>query len=305
MKSQFKSLSVPVFGHAGDMAAVELAARLAVSMKAEISLHYVGRSLSLLTEKEEQGYWSRYKSGGFKAAFDLLDGLFETRMKERAAEAEHACSERMKLHKIKKLQEPSGKGASLPHFTWDQDLDPKADVSQIIVSKALLSDCTIISNAAMAEAGQHELAIMVPAEAGRPLIIHPGTGASADEPARHVMIAWKNTVHTIRAIDQAMPILQGAEQVSILEIDEGGKQGQVAAEQVAHLLSLHGIKAHVVTAEAGSLRPQEILDRELAKQGCDFLVMGAYSRPRTREIIFGGFTEHVLDNMKVPTLFAH
>lgn len=304
MKSQFKSISVPVFGSGGDMAAVDFAARLAVSMKAEIGLHYVGRSLSLLTEKEEQGYWSRYKSGGFKAAFDLLDGLFEKRLKEHAAECEHSCAERMQLHKIRKIQGSAGKGSS-PHFSWDEDLDPKADVGQIIVNKAVLSDCTIISNKAMAEAGQHELAITVPAEAGRALIIHPGTGAAANDPARHIMIAWKNTVHTIRAIDQAMPLLQAAEKVSIIEIDEGGRHAQVKAEQVAHLLSLHGVKAHVISVEAGSARPQDILDRQLAEQGCDFLVMGAYSRPRTREIIFGGFTEHVLDTMKVPTLFAH
>lgn len=53
MKASFKSLSVPVFGLPGDMAAVDYAAQLALAMKSEIGLHFLGRSVSLLSEPEE------------------------------------------------------------------------------------------------------------------------------------------------------------------------------------------------------------------------------------------------------------
>lgn len=305
MKACFKSLAVPVFGLQGDMAAVDFAAQLARAMKAEIGVQFLGRSFSLLTEPEKQGYWSRYKAGGFKAAFDLLDSLFEARMKERAAEVERTCAERMTLHKISRAAEAAGGTASLPHYRWKQNLDVRTDVGEMILNEALRSDCTIITVASMIETGRHELAVTVPAGTGRPLVVLPAGPSPSGTPARNIVIAWKSTVHTIRAIDQAMPLLQAAATVTLLEIEEGKRQSQVTASQVARLLSLHGVDAKVQSMAAGSSRPQEVFNQELSRQGCDFLVMGAYSRPRTREIIFGGFTEYVLDNMKVPTLLAH
>ena len=37
----------------------------------------------------------------------------------------------------------------------------------------------------------------------------------------------------------------------------------------------------------------------------DLLVMGAYSRPRLRELIFGGVTEHMLFHTELPVLMLH
>ncbi|MEO1161475.1 MAG: universal stress protein, partial [Pseudomonadota bacterium] len=39
--------------------------------------------------------------------------------------------------------------------------------------------------------------------------------------------------------------------------------------------------------------------------GADLLVMGAYGHSRVREFVFGGATEHVLNNMTVPVLMSH
>jgi nucleotide-binding universal stress UspA family protein len=35
------------------------------------------------------------------------------------------------------------------------------------------------------------------------------------------------------------------------------------------------------------------------------LVMGGYGHSRTREVIFGGFTRHVLTDASLPILMAH
>jgi len=42
-----------------------------------------------------------------------------------------------------------------------------------------------------------------------------------------------------------------------------------------------------------------------AEQGADLLVMGAYGRPRLRELVMGGTTRRVLEQMTVPVLLAH
>ncbi|HYG89278.1 MAG TPA: universal stress protein [Azospirillum sp.] len=39
--------------------------------------------------------------------------------------------------------------------------------------------------------------------------------------------------------------------------------------------------------------------------GAGLIVMGAHGHPRLREVILGGMTQDVLENMTVPVLMAH
>jgi nucleotide-binding universal stress UspA family protein len=42
-----------------------------------------------------------------------------------------------------------------------------------------------------------------------------------------------------------------------------------------------------------------------AERGCDLLVMGAYAHSRTRELVLGGVTRTILEEMTLPVLMAH
>ena len=42
-----------------------------------------------------------------------------------------------------------------------------------------------------------------------------------------------------------------------------------------------------------------------ADVGADLIVMGAYGHARWREVVLGGFTQHMLDHMTVPVLMAN
>ena len=39
--------------------------------------------------------------------------------------------------------------------------------------------------------------------------------------------------------------------------------------------------------------------------GADLVVMGAYSRSREYEAVFGGATQHVVDNCTIPVVMVH
>jgi len=39
--------------------------------------------------------------------------------------------------------------------------------------------------------------------------------------------------------------------------------------------------------------------------GCDLLIKGAYTQSRLRQMIFGGATQHVLNNSPLPVLLAN
>jgi nucleotide-binding universal stress UspA family protein len=141
---------------------------------------------------------------------------------------------------------------------------------------------------------------------GRPVLVVPYVGRYP-EIGRNVVIAWKAGRESARAVFDALPILEQAEQVQILEIEEGGRRRNVLAADtsIAATLARHGIKPAVRTSVAGDISiGDEILSR-IADMGADLLVMGAYGHSRMRELVFGGVTRHIAGHMTVPTLFSH
>jgi nucleotide-binding universal stress UspA family protein len=141
--------------------------------------------------------------------------------------------------------------------------------------------------------------------AGRPVLVVPYVGRYP-EVGRNVVIAWKASRESARAVFDALPILELAEQVQILEISEaGGRSGLALDTTIAAALARHGIKPTVRTSIAGEIGVgDEILSR-IADMGADLLVMGAYGHSRMRELVFGGVTRHIARHMTVPTLFSH
>jgi nucleotide-binding universal stress UspA family protein len=142
--------------------------------------------------------------------------------------------------------------------------------------------------------------------AGRPVLVVPYVGRYP-EVGRNVVIAWKASRESARAAFDALPILELAEQVQILEVSEaGGRGGGLAADTtIAAALARHGIKPTVRTSVMGDIGVgDEILSR-IADMGADLLVMGAYGHSRMRELVFGGVTRHIARHMTVPTLFSH
>jgi nucleotide-binding universal stress UspA family protein len=141
---------------------------------------------------------------------------------------------------------------------------------------------------------------------GRPVLVVPYIGRYP-EIGRNVVIAWKGGRESARAVFDALPILKQAEEVQILEIDEGSgtRDGASPDSSIAIALARHGIKPTVRTSIAGDIKVgDEILSR-LADMGADLLVMGAYGHSRMRELVFGGVTRHIARHMTVPTLFSH
>src|SRR5215813_8706047 len=144
-------------------------------------------------------------------------------------------------------------------------------------------------------------------ESGRPVLIVPYAGRFG-EIGRTVVIAWKPSRESARAVFDALPLLQAAEQVYILEIQ--GRDATPATAlapdtTIAASLARHGIKPAVHTSVAPDISVgDEILSR-LCDLGADLLVMGAYGHSRMRELVFGGATRNIARHMTVPTLFSH
>jgi len=128
--------------------------------------------------------------------------------------------------------------------------------------------------------------------AGRPVLMLGETTRTL--PLRHVLVAWKDTREARRAVSDAMPLLQLAEQVDVMSVDEGD-YGRERAEldSVADWLRTHKVKvAQDVLPLSGTVA--ETIAAIATQRSCDLVVSGGYGRTRLREWLFGGVTRGLL-----------
>jgi len=138
-------------------------------------------------------------------------------------------------------------------------------------------------------------------ETGRPVLVVPlNTG---DDFGHHIAIAWNGSKEASRAVALADDFLEVAEKVTIISAREDGIANP-GPQDLAGLLSLHGIDAEVRSIESGLQGGGPAIIELIAEVGADMLVMGAYTRSRVRQLILGDVTRSVLANPVVPAFMV-
>lgn len=149
--------------------------------------------------------------------------------------------------------------------------------------------------------GVPDLASDLVLSAGRPILIIPGKGPFPSVGDR-IVVGWKPGRVALRAVFDALPLLQNAQSVHMISVDEG-KIETGSAPQLHASLARHGVSiTDISTKESGV---GEALLGQVAELESDLLVMGCYGRLRLSELIFGGATRHVLKYMTIPVLMSN
>ena len=142
---------------------------------------------------------------------------------------------------------------------------------------------------------------------GRPSLVVPYIGPAATLGQR-ITIAWNASREAARAVNDALPLLTGAQAVDVIAVNPGGTpfgHGEEPGADIALHLARHGIKVEVQRIETRDLDVANTILSHLADRGSDLLVMGAYGHSRLRELVLGGATRTILRDMTVPVLMAH
>ncbi len=141
-------------------------------------------------------------------------------------------------------------------------------------------------------------------DSGKPTLVLPYIGVDA-QPARKVLVAWKPSRESARAVAAALPLLQAAAQVDVVWWHEPGRSADDASVALLAYLQRHGISAIAHACGEASAEMGDLLLSRCSDLASDLLVMGCYGHTRAREWVLGGVTRTLLRSMTLPVLMVH
>jgi len=122
-----------------------------------------------------------------------------------------------------------------------------------------------------------------------------------------IVIAWDSSRAAVRALTDALPLIEKSEHTILLNVDTGTHaQPAAGLQRLTERLSRHGTRAEYLQIE--QVRGQSIgnlLQARAAAMGADLMVAGAFGHARVTEMLFGGVTRDLLEKMQIPLLVSH
>lgn len=143
-------------------------------------------------------------------------------------------------------------------------------------------------------------------EVGVPVIVVPEDWKQREE-VKQVVVAWNATREARRATADALTYISMAEQTVLLVVDpekQEGLHGDLPGADAAHHLARHGGNIRTLTENSYGRAIDEVILSVAAKEDADLVVMGAYSKPRRRQLLFGGVTRSMLSGVRYPLLIS-
>jgi nucleotide-binding universal stress UspA family protein len=137
--------------------------------------------------------------------------------------------------------------------------------------------------------------------AGRPVMVVPPDVERLS--GTRVLVAWKSGRHARLAVQQALPLLKRAEEVSVVGV--GDETDPDELEDVCAYLTGHGCSAKAKWMGPGSHTVAHALVGAASEMGSDLIVCGGYGHGRAAEWVMGGVTEDLLKASPVCCLMSH
>jgi len=180
-----------------------------------------------------------------------------------------------------------------------------ASVSERMLLQAYYADLVVVGQtdpATWSRKTPADLPERLALGAGRPLLVIPKSG-NFSTIGQRVMLAWRGGRASSRALNDAIPFLEQAEQVNLLMVnpDEHFEQ---QAKNLCHYLGRHGTTASVDRLSAEAVRAGDVLLNQACDLGIDLVVLGVVSHKRMGKTGLGPVGRHFLEHMTVPVLMS-
>jgi nucleotide-binding universal stress UspA family protein len=143
---------------------------------------------------------------------------------------------------------------------------------------------------------------------GRPVLFIPPVSVG-ETVGRHIAVAWNASRPAARAVNDAMPLIEGAERTTVLTINPQAymeHRGALPADHMVEHLSQHGARADLIRLEhVPTSAIANTLQAKAREIGADLLVAGAFGHAKLWEKLLGGVTRNLLDHMNFPIFMSH
>jgi nucleotide-binding universal stress UspA family protein len=147
----------------------------------------------------------------------------------------------------------------------------------------------------------------VVAACGRPVLMVPYIG-NFIEVGRRVLVAWDGSREAVRALNDALPVIAAAEQVTVMTVharDRDLERDRGATERIIHHLARHGIAARADQRLQCDNTISDILLSRAMDFYVDLIVAGANHHSLLRDALVGGISRDLFQRMTVPVLMSH
>ena len=287
----YQSLFIPVSSHGKQEGALAFAAAMCDAFSARGESVYLSKTLALLDAKQKKAVGDTYRSKGYEASQLLTEQLYQQQFHASAAKVK-AWFEKTK----QQLGSPKG-------LVWHDASGLFGETAQQVADVASFADLTIASTD-LSDSVYDDLVVGSLFFTGRPLALIKDYPARKELQKAHLMVAWKYSPQTLRALWFALPLLKKAKVVTLVSVVEGDEDEQDYLDEAVSYLAAHGIKAQKIRID-NARYPVKALEETYREKKADLLVMGAYSHSRLGELVFGGFTRSLLSEPKCNLFMVH
>jgi nucleotide-binding universal stress UspA family protein len=145
---------------------------------------------------------------------------------------------------------------------------------------------------------------------GRPLLVIPARIAATHTPGtlgRRIAIAWNGSRPAARALADALPLIERAQQTTLLvaQPDQLAHPDRPIPASILDHVSRHTPHAQYCALDTAGACVGDALQNAALEAGADLLVAGAHGRARLWEKMLGGVTRDLLTRMCMPLLLAY
>ncbi|WP_293677226.1 universal stress protein [uncultured Phenylobacterium sp.] len=174
-----------------------------------------------------------------------------------------------------------------------------------LVSTAHAADLIVVSPRGRRGALQAADPADVMMTAGRPVLVVPE--GRSHLVGTSVVVAWKDSRECRRALTDALPFLQRAEEVAVVSVvkPDMADAATFQVDDVVANLKRHGVVARGVVTSIDHDAVEEEIERIANLNGADLIVAGGFGHSRLREWAFGGVTDSFLHRPGCVVLLSH
>ncbi len=285
----YKTIFVPITNNGDQSSALNFAASMTQSFGAKAECLFSSKSLVFLENEKNEKIISVHDKEGHIASQALEAKFYREQFQEHALKAKEWF-----YKKVSALQADDT-------LIWHDPLDILGENSEQILENFTYHDITVASfnlSTAIIHAVIDDALFAI----GRPVAMISAFELGKKLEEITIILAWKNSPQTVRALWFALPLLQKAKKLIVTHVTE--KQSNSDLHHIVKYLHSHNIPLEKKVID-NNRHPELSLEKLYKEEKADLLVMGAYSHTRLREIVFGGFTKHFLNSGNCNLFLSH